>query len=82
MGAKGLNATAVYFKGHNQKGTRAYQGQNFNTDEVNAIVNYTVPEGKLKGLGVQAMYIDVNFANPAKPDLQEYRVATTYTHKF
>jgi hypothetical protein len=45
-------------------------------------VNYTVPEGKLKGLGVQAMYIDVNFANPAKPDLQEYRVATTYTHKF
>ena len=82
MGAKGLNATAVYFKGYNQKGTRAYQGQNFNTDEVNAIVNYTVPEGKLKGLGVQAMYIDVNFANPAKPDLQEYRVATTYTHKF
>lgn len=82
MGAKGLNATAVYFKGYNQKGTRAYQGQNFNTDEVNAIVNYTVPEGKLKGLGVQAMYIDVNFANPSKPDLQEYRVTTTYTHKF
>ncbi|HCB29908.1 MAG TPA: outer membrane porin, OprD family, partial [Acinetobacter lwoffii] len=75
MGAKGLNATAVYFKGYDQKGTGAYQGQNFNTDEVNAIVNYTVPEGKLKGLGVQAMYIDVNFANPAKPDLQEYRVA-------
>ncbi|MCO8097252.1 OprD family porin [Acinetobacter lwoffii] len=82
MGAKGLNATAVYFKGYDQKGTGAYQGQNFNTDEVNAIVNYTVPEGKLKGLGVQAMYIDVNFANPAKPDLQEYRVATTYTHEF
>jgi len=82
MGAKGLNATAVYFKGYNQKGTRAYQGQNFNTDEVNAIVNYTVLEAKLKGLGVQAMYIDVNFANPAKPDLQEYCVATTYTHKF
>src|SRR5690606_15057372 len=76
MGAKGLNVTAVYFKGYDQKGTGAYQGQNFNTDEVNAIVNYTVPEGKLKGLGVQAMYIDVNFANPAKPDLQEYRVAT------
>ena len=46
MGAKGLNATAVYFKGYDQKGTGAYQGQNFNTDEVNAIVNYTVPEGK------------------------------------
>jgi len=78
MGAKGLNATAVYFKGYDAKSG----DQNFNTDEVNAIVNYTVPEGKLKGLGVQAMYIDVNFANPAKPDLQEYRVATTYTHKF
>lgn len=82
VGLKGLNATAIYFKGYDQQGTGAYQGQNFNTDEVNAIVNYTVPEGKLKGLGVQGMYIDVNFANPAKPDLQEYRVATTYTYKF
>ncbi len=78
IGAKGLNATAVYFKGYDaQSGD-----QNFNTDELNLIANYTVPEGKLKGLGIQAMYIDVNFANPTKPDLQEYRVATTYTHKF
>ncbi|WP_244783126.1 OprD family outer membrane porin [Acinetobacter sp. F-1] len=82
VGLKGLNATAIYFKGYDQQGTGVYQSQNFNTDEVNAIVNYTVPEGKLKGLGVQGMYIDVNFANPAKPDLQEYRVATTYTYKF
>ncbi|MGE8650121.1 MAG: OprD family outer membrane porin, partial [Acinetobacter sp.] len=51
VGLKGLNATAIYFKGYDQKGTGAYQGQNFNTDEVNAIINYTVPEGKLKGLG-------------------------------
>ncbi|AUX90590.1 OprD family outer membrane porin [Acinetobacter sp. ACNIH1] len=78
MGAKGLNATAVYFKGYDAKSG----DQNFNTDELNLIANYTVPEGKLKGLGIQAMYIDVNFANPTKPDLQEYRVATTYTHKF
>lgn len=78
IGAKGLNATAVYFKGYDaQSGD-----QNFNNDELNLIANYTVPEGKLKGLGIQAMYIDVNFANPTKPDLQEYRVATTYTHKF
>ncbi|WP_313400482.1 OprD family outer membrane porin [Acinetobacter variabilis] len=78
MGTKGLNATAVYFKGYDaQSGD-----QNFNTDELNLIANYTVPEGKLKGLGIQTMYIDVNFANPTKPDLQEYRVATTYTHKF
>ena len=82
VGLKGLNATAIYFKGYDQQGTGVYQSQNFNADEVNAIVNYTVPEGKLKGLGVQGMYIDVNFANPAKPDLQEYRVATTYTYKF
>ncbi|WP_443612007.1 OprD family outer membrane porin [Acinetobacter pseudolwoffii] len=82
VGLKGLNATAIYFKGYDQQGTGVYQSQNFNTDEVNAIVNYTVPEGKLKGLGVQGMYIDVNFANPAKPDLQEYRIATTYTYKF
>lgn len=78
MGAKGLNATAVYFKGYDAKSG----DQNFNTDELNLIANYTVQEGKLKGLGIQAMYIDVNFANPTKPDLQEYRVATTYTHKF
>ena len=78
MGAKGLNATAVYFKGYDAKSG----DQNFNTDELNLIANYTVPEGKLKGLGIQAMYIDVNFANLTKPDLQEYRVATTYTHKF
>ncbi|MFX2255730.1 OprD family outer membrane porin [Acinetobacter variabilis] len=78
MGAKGLNATAVYFKGYDAKSG----DQNFNTDELNLIANYTVPEGKLKGLGIQAMYIDVNFANPTKPDLQEYRVATIYTHKF
>lgn len=78
MGAKGLNATAVYLKGYDAK----LGDQNFNTDELNLIANYTVPEGKLKGLGIQAMYIDVNFANPTKPDLQEYRVATTYTHKF
>lgn len=48
MGAKGLNATAVYFKGYDQKGTGAYQGQNFNTDEVNAIVNYTRSLAKVK----------------------------------
>ena len=72
---KGLNATAVYFKGYDaQSGD-----QNFNTDELNLIANYTVPEGKLKGLGIQAMYIDVNFANPTKPDLQEYRVDNLYS---
>jgi hypothetical protein len=43
-----------------------------------------VPEGKLKGLGFQWMYIDVNFDNIAgqASDLQEHRIATTYTYKF
>lgn len=77
LGAKGLNATAVYMLGKDATyGTKKDQ----DSDELNLIVNYTVPEGKLKGLGVQAMYIDADF--DYKSDLQEYRVATTYTYKF
>ncbi|MGE8540717.1 OprD family outer membrane porin [Acinetobacter sp. ANC 3813] len=77
LGAKGLNATAVYFTGSDAK----FAGKtNQGSDELNLIVNYTVPEGKLKGLGFQAMYIDANF--DYKSDLEEYRVATTYTYKF
>ena len=48
--------------------------------ELNLIVNYSVPEGKFKGLGVQAMYIDTDY--DWKSDLKEYRVATTYSYKF
>ncbi len=77
LGAKGLNATAVYFTGYDAD-TNGKTNQDSN--ELNLIVNYTVPEGKLKGLGFQAMYIDANF--DYKSDLQEYRVATTYTYKF
>lgn len=78
LGLKGFNATALYFKGYDAKsGT-----QKFNSSEVNVIVNYTIPEGKLKGLGFQGMYIDVDYDNPKSADLQEYRVATTYTYKF
>ena len=77
LGAKGLNATAIYFTGSDAK----FAGKtNQSSDELNLIVNYTVPEGKLKGLGFQAMYIDANF--DYKSDLEEYRVATTYTYKF
>ena len=77
MGAKGLNATAVYMMGQDAE-TNGKKDQK--SDELNLIVNYTVPEGKLKGLGFQAMYIDANF--DYKSDLEEYRVATTYTYKF
>ncbi|MFV5383533.1 MULTISPECIES: OprD family outer membrane porin [Acinetobacter] len=77
LGAKGLNATAVYMLGKDATyGAKKDQ----DSEELNLIVNYTVPEGKLKGLGVQAMYIDADF--DYKSDLQEYRVATTYTYKF
>lgn len=77
MGVKGLNTTAVYFTGWNAE----YKGiKDQDSNELNLVVNYTVPEGKLKGLGFQAMYIDANF--DYKSDLQEYRVATTYTYKF
>ncbi len=77
LGTKGLNATAVYFTGWDAE---VKGDKNQDSDELNLVVNYTVPEGKLKGLGFQAMYIDANF--DYKSDLQEYRVATTYTYKF
>lgn len=77
LGAKGLNATAVYFTGADAKVAGKTDQK---SDELNLIVNYTVPEGKLKGLGFQVMYIDADF--DWKSDLKEYRVATTYTYKF
>ncbi len=47
------------------------------------VVNYVIPEGKLKGLGFQWMYINVNYANvPGFVDLTENRIATTYTYRF
>ncbi len=81
LGAKGLNATAVYFTGSDAE-VKTAQGvlKDQKSDEFNLIVNYTVPEGNLKGLGIQGMYIDANY--DWKSDLKEYRVATTYTYKF
>lgn len=82
LGAKGLNATAVYFIGSDAdvKTSPTTTLKDQKSDELNLIVNYTVPEGKLKGLGFQAMYIDADY--DWKSDLKEYRVATTYTYKF
>ena len=52
-------------------------------NENNVIVNYVVPEGKLKGLGFNYMFIDTNYTNIAGGNnLQEHRIATTYTYKF
>lgn len=77
LGAKGLNATAVYFTGSDAE---VAGKKDQKSDELNVIVNYTVPAGQLKGLGFQAMYIDANY--DWKTDLKEYRVATTYTYRF
>ena len=77
LGAQGLNATAIYFMGSNAEVAGKKEQD---SDELNVIVNYTVPEGKMKGLGFQAMYIDVDY--DWKTDLKEYRFATTYTYRF
>ncbi len=77
QGAQGLNATAIYFMGSNAEVAGKKEQD---SDELNVIVNYTVPEGKMKGLGFQAMYIDVDY--DWKTDLKEYRFATTYTYRF
>ena len=77
LGAQGLNATAIYFMGSNAE---VAGKKDQDSDELNVIVNYTVPEGKMKGLGFQAMYIDVDY--DWKTDLKEYRFATTYNYRF
>lgn len=77
-GVPGLTATARHFRGDNiDLGAGQKEGKE---NENNLIVNYTVPEGNFKGLGFQYMFIDTNynFGN----DLEEHRVATTYTYKF
>lgn len=81
LGAKGLTATLRHFKGWDvDNGAGNKRGKE---DENNVIVNYVVPEGKLKGLGFQYMFIDTNYDNIAGGfDLQEHRIATTYTYKF
>lgn len=77
LDAKGLSATAVYFTGSDAD-VAGKQAQK--SDEINLILNYTLSEGKFKGLGIQGMYIDADF--DWKTDLKEYRLATTYTYNF
>ena len=78
VGLSGLTATVRHFRGDNiDFGAAKPEGKE---NENNVIVNYVVPEGKLKGLGFNYMFIDTNynFGN----DLQEHRIATTYSYKF
>ena len=81
VGLQGLTATVRHYDGWNiDNGAGKKRGKE---DENNFILNYVVPQGALKGLGFQYMYIDVNYHDvPNFVDLQEHRVATTYTYKF
>lgn len=83
----GLKATAKYWYGwdvdtaYESAGTKSGHGKE---QEWNFILNYVVPEGKLKGVGLQWMYIDVDFENiqGQNSDLVENRIAATYSYKF
>ncbi|MDY6461910.1 OprD family outer membrane porin [Acinetobacter faecalis] len=81
VGLSGLTATVRHFQGWNvDNGAGKGRGKE---NENNVIVNYVVPEGKLKGLGFNYMFIDTNYTNIAGGNnLQEHRIATTYTYKF
>ena len=73
----GSNIDASYYGFKDGDNQPLSEGKEY---ENNFILNYVVPEGKLKGLGVQWYFIDTdyNYGN----DLQEHRIATTYTYTF
>lgn len=81
VGVPGLTATARHFRGWDvDNGAGEPCGKE---NENNLIVNYVVPEGKLKGLGFNYMFIDTNYDNiSGGNDLEEHRIATTYTYTF
>ncbi|WP_180055260.1 MULTISPECIES: OprD family outer membrane porin [unclassified Acinetobacter] len=81
VGVPGLTATARHFRGWDvDNGAGEPRGKE---NENNLIVNYVVPEGKLKGLGFNYMFIDTNYDNiSGGNDLEEHRIATTYTYTF
>ena len=80
VGVNGLTATVRHYEGWDARNKDGSKGQE---DENNLILNYVVPEGKLKGLGLNYMYIDVNYDNiTGFSDLEEHRAAITYNYKF
>lgn len=81
VGVPGLTATARHFRGWDvDNGAGEPRGKE---NENNLIVNYVVPEGKLKGLGFNYMFIDTKYDNiSGGNDLEEHRIATTYTYTF
>lgn len=83
LGVPGLKATARYLHGDG-----IYrEGLADNTEvEKSLSVKYTVPEGKLKGLGVEFMHIqaDTKYGTGYAPgtEFNENRIITTYNYKF
>lgn len=87
LGIKGLTQTTKYWYGWGvdsaYESNQALTGKG-KEKEFNFMLNYVVPEGKLKGMGFQWLYIDVDYQNITgqSSDLQEHRLATTYTYTF
>lgn len=80
VGLNGLTATVRHYEGWDAENADGSKGQE---DENNLIVNYVVPQGKFKGLGVHYMYIDTNYDNVTNfSDLEEHRAALTYNYQF
>ncbi len=80
VGLKGLTADLSYIRGFDvNNGAGKDKGRE---SETTFVLNYTVPEGKLKGLGFQWMYMDSNYKNVNAASLVENRLATTYTYHF
>ncbi|MFV5190607.1 OprD family outer membrane porin [Acinetobacter sp. 'aerobic (ED)'] len=83
QGIPGLKLTLRYLNG-----SEIYrEGFKDNKEtEKNVIINYSIPEGKLKGLGFEWRHIraDIKYGAGNNPgtDFVENRIMTTYTHKF
>lgn len=71
-----LNGSEIYRKGFKDN----------KETEKNVILNYSIPEGKLKGLGFEWRHIraDIKYGAGNNPgtDFVENRIMTTYTHTF
>lgn len=76
LGLRYLNGSEIYRPGFKDN----------KETEKNIIVNYTVPEGKLKGLGLEWRHIraDIKYGegDTQGTDFVENRIITTYTFKF
>lgn len=77
VGINGLKTTVRYYQGGH-----IYNGDNARgkEKEIDFILNYEVPEGPLKGVGVSWLYAD--YKNTLAKNYVENRAAVTYTYQF